>query len=603
YLYKYIINNTSLINDKIEIATSTSYDFGSLQLASDGKIYMANYLQNQPIESLNRISVINNPNDTIDNDFELLSIHLGSDSSFKGLPNFVQSYVENQIITENKCVDNIFSFSVNAYATVDAVFWEFGDGTTSTEINPTHQYSSVGTFNVKATIVINDRSIELYKEVETYPIPVLNPGEVLGQCDTDSDGIAFFNLNDIESQIINASGNDQLLFYHTYNDALQDTNRIPNPEAYENQINPETIYVTLISPEGCSSINDFTLEATQATLGGIPPMVTCEDSDNVVGNSLGVFDLRVKLQEIRSQFNIPESASISFYATLQDAQTQTNPLNSRFVSETTTIWVRITDENAECFGIESISLTVNSEIATTVQETYTLCFPFEESSIILDGGSTNDSWEWSNATGEVFSSQQTVEITQPGMYQVTLYKTENGLLCTRTIPITVNQAETPSFNEVDINNQQIFVSVSGNSNYEFSLNNESFFGNGTSYTFTGILHGIYTLYVRDKLGCEVPIETPVDFVGYPSFFSPNGDNYNDIWKIHGLSPDLYSKASITIYDRYGKTLHSMNLNQNNEKGWNGLYNGELLITSDYWFKAVITRKDNSTYIKTGHFSL
>ncbi|HZW63684.1 MAG TPA: hypothetical protein VFF15_08595, partial [Flavobacteriaceae bacterium] len=129
YLYKYIINNTSLINDKIEIATSTSYDFGSLQLASDGKIYMANYLQNQPIESLNRISVINNPNDTIDNDFELLSIHLGSDSSFKGLPNFVQSYFENQIITENKCVDNIFSFSVNAYATVDAVFWEFGDGT------------------------------------------------------------------------------------------------------------------------------------------------------------------------------------------------------------------------------------------------------------------------------------------------------------------------------------------------------------------------------------------------------------------------------------------------------------------------------------------
>ncbi|MGQ9601281.1 MAG: PKD domain-containing protein, partial [Candidatus Bipolaricaulia bacterium] len=46
--------------------------------------------------------------------------------------------------------------STDADGTIKAWSWEFGDGTTSTERNPTHQYAKDGTYIVKLTVTDND---------------------------------------------------------------------------------------------------------------------------------------------------------------------------------------------------------------------------------------------------------------------------------------------------------------------------------------------------------------------------------------------------------------------------------------------------------------
>ena len=107
--------------------------------------------------------------------------------------------------------------------------------------------------------------------------------------------------------------------------------------------------------------------------------------------------------------------------------------------------------------------------------------------------------------------------------------------------------------------------------------------------------GFHTLFVSDINGCEVS-EKKISILGFPRFFTPNNDRFNDTWKPFGVDAEFYSDIKITIFDRYGKLLKELNATGN---GWNGLLNGTQLPSDDYWFRA--TLEDNRTFI--GHFTL
>src|SRR5690606_35848573 len=127
-----------------------------------------------------------------------------------------------------------------------------------------------------------------------------------------------------------------------------------NPGAYQNQSSPQELFVKITSAEGCVTISNFFIETVYTNLGDISNMNTCESSDGILNNGEGRFNLRSKTDEIATQFNIPESSTITFYATLQDAQTQTNALELYHITSTTTIWVRVENEDFSCSGIEPI---------------------------------------------------------------------------------------------------------------------------------------------------------------------------------------------------------------------------------------------------------
>ncbi len=80
---------------------------------------------------------------------------------------------------------------------------------------------------------------------------------------------------------------------------------------------------------------------------------------------------------------------------------------------------------------------------------------------------------------------------------------------------------------------------------------------------------------------------------YPKYFTPNGDGFNDTWKIK--FSDIEEDLTVKIFDRYGKLIIELK----NNSGWNGTFNGHELPASDYWF--VVTRANGKEY--RGHFSL
>lgn len=602
-IYQFHHTSTADVVDKLYLGNPSPFKYGSLQLAMDGKIYIAVFADDG--SSPPYLSVINYPDKTTPEEcgFEKLTISLGSNGSFRGLPNFVQSYFENRILTENRCVSDMFDFDLNAYGPIQSATWEFGDGNTSNSLTPTHQFQNPGEYVVKSTIEVYGKSIDLYKLVEVFPLPNADPGVIMTQCDTDNDGISFFNLYEFHDYIDDGDTVEfELSFFHTYQQAVDDISPIENPEAYENTVNNQEIFVRMISPEGCMSISNFFLESQYALLDGISDMYVCEGSDSVFGNSTGRFNLRTKTNEVRTQFSIPDASTVTFYATLQDAQTMANPLPDDYSATSSTIWVRVDGADGDCGGVGPIQLHVSSNLVINLEDEYVICDPSLQPPIILDGSPSNDQWEWRDGSGNIISTQRFFHATQPGSYSLTVYKTENGLECSRTKNFTVINSGVPIFDELHAEDYQIFVEIDGDSSYEYSLNGVNFYGDGTSHTFSGVEAGIHTVYVRDKENCEPPIQQNVSFIGFPKYFTPNGDGYNDTWQIEGISKEFYNTVDIWIYDRYGKNLDVMDINSN-VYGWDGRFNGNILIAADYWYKAILVDKEMNTYTVTGHFSL
>jgi gliding motility-associated-like protein len=111
--------------------------------------------------------------------------------------------------------------------------------------------------------------------------------------------------------------------------------------------------------------------------------------------------------------------------------------------------------------------------------------------------------------------------------------------------------------------------------------------------------GAHNFYIVDILGCvsdlrKYDLEAPKIYP--PPYFTPNGDGFNDIWDVPGLN-EIYPEAVVTIYDRFGKKLIEY---KGAEAGWNGLYLGNNMPATDYWYEINI-EEVKQQYV--GHFTL
>src|SRR5690606_16411114 len=197
-----------------------------------------------------------------------------------------------------------------------------------------------------------------------------------------------------------------------------------------------------------------------------------------LNNQEGKFNIDNKIEEIRQQFNFPDNFSLMAYASAQDAQTKANPLPRYYTTSTTTAWVRVEDESQGCNGIGSFQLIVNQGFEINIEDSYVICDKDLQPLTILDGGINNDAWEWRNSSDNIISTSRHFALSQTGTFSLTVYKTENGIQCSAKKQFVVAQAGEVQFNQVSTDNNEINVSVIGNSTYEFSIDGNNFYGHG-----------------------------------------------------------------------------------------------------------------------------
>jgi gliding motility-associated-like protein len=104
--------------------------------------------------------------------------------------------------------------------------------------------------------------------------------------------------------------------------------------------------------------------------------------------------------------------------------------------------------------------------------------------------------------------------------------------------------------------------------------------------------------VKEQPEVDLPEEGEEEVTLIPSpIFSPNEDGINDLWEIDGI--EKFPDAKVEIYDRFGKLLSSYE-GYENDKGWDGTYNGEKLPSTDYWYVITVHAISKVYY---GHFTL
>jgi gliding motility-associated-like protein len=576
----------------------------SLQLANDQKIYAA--LSFTDSDS-NFLGVIEEPNEKgFLANYRPNFIELSPGASKRGLPNFIQSYFASKVITENKCYVEEFAFSAESYAPISNVVWDFGDGTTEIGLNTTHTYASPGEYTVQGILTVGSKKVTIYKLVNAYPLPVLLQNQELTECDTDFDGLSIFNLNSIREKITNPALNEELLFYVSQDD-LENNIPIQNAENFNNTVPNQEIFVKVINQNDCFNTTSFKVISRFVELGAIADVFVCEDSDGITGNNEGLFETTTLENNIRNQLGIASSTSLSFYPTYVDAQTNLNQFSTQFSSKSSTIFIKAKEADFSCGGIQSFNIIVNSEPIINLQDSYTICFnPNLKPEIMISAAASNDSFEWRNSAGTIINTNQDFILNSVGEFSLTVYKTENGLRCSNTKTFNVVNPEPPSFSNILVNtedqtNNIVDVFINGNSNYEFSLDNINFSGRSTSFTFSDVAAGVRTIYARDINECEQSIQSNVSVIGFKKFFTPNGDGENDFWNINGLDQAFFKSIDVSIFNRYGKVVGK--ITDFTSPGWNGTFNGKLLASNNYWFKATIVDNDNKIIKETGNFSL
>ena len=170
-----------------------------------------------------------------------------------------------------------------------------------------------------------------------------------------------------------------------------------------------------------------------------------------------------------------------------------------------------------------------------------------------------------------------------------LYYNWNRIKCSSSAYITTIEV-------IDLtDNNTITVVVTGEGDYVYALDDE----NGIyqeSNSFENVLEGTHTVYVKDaKANCGV-VSEDISVLGYPKYFTPNGDSKNDVWEIKGFSSNFPTSSNVQIYNRYGKLITVLN---DSNPSWDGTFNGANTSTDDYWF---VARFLDGRVVR-GHFAL
>ncbi len=424
------------------------------------------------------------------------------------------------------------------------------------------------------------------------PIPVALNANLI-QCDEDgvNDGLTVFNLEEANDALTNGVPNRSTKFYLTAVDAENSTAAI-DAAPFTNTTNPQTIYVQVIDDDTeCFSIAELSLDVS-LTSGQDASLLSCDDDG--IEDGFKAFTLSNATSSILT--GLPADYALIYYETYEDALVEQNALPDVFtnnVAYNQTIYARI-ENNNQCYGINELELSVFNLPQLDFGDQTFFCIDSNSDPVVIDSGIIGNpsdyTYLWSN--GELTNE---IEINQGGTYTVVVTNA-NG--CSQTKSITIVNSNIATINEIEVSdvstNNTITVFATGEGDYEYALDDELGPYQDASI-FYNVSPGFHTVYVRDKNNCGIANEV-VSVIGFPNFFTPNNDGYNDSWHVFGINTPSQSNSEIFIFDRYGKLLKQLSYNS---LGWDGTYNGNLMPTSDYWF--YIKLSDNRIF--RGHFTL
>ncbi len=455
-----------------------------------------------------------------------------------------------------------------------------------------------------------------------HKLPVFNNplNQSLDQTECDTDGIAdqkfTFDLTRDRALLIGTQSDIVITYHETFAFAKDGFNAIAAPTAYSNITSPQTIFMRMTNQTtGCFTTKTFVLRVNPVPVFNNPQniplrMESC-DRDNVDDKSY-IFNLTTHAgMFVGNQTGM----AITYHTDAADADTGinfiTNPVTFRNTINPQTIFVRMRNIVTGCYDVASFDIEVVELLDAGEPDDLEQCdtngdglqvFNLAQNNAALQDGNTATFVRYYRTEADAQNQVNPL----PFLHQnFTPYATETiwarlqnvgGCIGHDIKSFTISVLEIPEINfSVSIrdftdHDNSITIVLPNPENYEFSLDGDTYLD---SPTFTGLLPGLYKVYIRARNNCKT-VDREVVILNYPKFFSPNGDSFNEYWQVEYLF--LRPKSHVTIFDRYGKVITAFN---GTSQGWDGTYNNHNLPSTDYWF---VLELEDGRVIK-GHFAM
>lgn len=455
-------------------------------------------------------------------------------------------------------------------------------------------------------------------DVKVNAKPTVVNEVTLKQCDNDTDAISDFNLNEANPSISNQPNLTFTYFTSSIN-AQNNISPITNTNQYTSSNG--TVWARVENQFGCFRVAKVNLivSATQVPSTFVPYLIEeCDDYINATdpdADGYAYFDLNTATNDpvdgILAIFPTSANLTVTYYQSQADALAEQNAIDTttdfrNTIPNQQTIWVRIDSNlNNDCVGLGPyVTLRVNPLPDFDLPQEVVLCVDPATgagTSIINAEPNTPGTYTYVWNPANTNSNPAVFNASQNGIYSVTVTNTATG--CVRQDQIEVKISSAPVAVSAQLINEAFSAGLSsiqaialgGFGDYEYSIDG-IFWQN--SPVFNNLENGTYIVYARDKNGCGEVNSNAIQTISYPNYFTPNGDGYNDTWNINGLTVDY--EAKIYIFDRFGKLIKQINPYSSN--GWDGTFNGNLMPSTDYWFKIEYKQNGENKEFKS-HFSL
>lgn len=321
---------------------------GSMQLGPDGKIYIA-------MAEVDKLSVINQPDATSAQcSVSINAIDLDGRISMLGLPTMNQSLLHTYMDVQTAC-GNTASFTLHAPQDVNAIVWNFGDNTTSNDINAQHSYAAPGNYRVTATVTTVSGIIAKTQNV------LITPGSFAGTISNKFFCIgtqSAYDLSENDSILLNGQlPNAYATAYFASAAAAQNHVNVL-PSNYPLSVGTSTIFAKVykLNDMDCNAVTTFTVTSYLTPVAPeVSDFVTCDNAGN---DGIALFDLDTKTTALT---NGDSDLTVTYFETQSDADSNTSPIPTLFTnaSNSQRIYARIENNNG-CFTVASFQLVVNN---------------------------------------------------------------------------------------------------------------------------------------------------------------------------------------------------------------------------------------------------
>ena len=456
------------------------------------------------------------------------------------------------------------------------ITWNFGDGTTSTELEPWHLYQNTGYYEV--TLVVHDlgscnladtlrkRILVLANTSSTLPTILMCEGDYAELGLPPSIGVDY---------VWSPAGN-------------LNNPHISNPIATPEQ---STTYTLIASTAACvDTLTQFVeVHSLDATLTG--DTIICAGDTATLTITAYSADI----------YHIEWSETADFQQTIfeENAVIHVSPASS------CTYYARVTTD--QCTRIYSIHITIDEPVIFNTQD-YLLCFEdYIEAGVMCGNGIPPYQYDWTLGDGSTYSGEHphiTPQHSTP--YTVTV---TDALGCTATGDgyITVREGTFPeplqawcepcevtAYHPTNLHATDYGIGYT----YQWTPSQQMETPTAATTIVTPDTTMTYTVTVTDTFGCQRtdtvtikvhPIICGDPFVFIPNSFTPNGDGRNDVLYVRS---DILVECHFMVYDRWGEKVFET---YEQAVGWDGTFKGKECprATYDWYFKGTCMDGDET----------